>query len=133
MTNEGRRATVVDELTLADEELRAADQLTQLGLHRVALTRVYFAAFHATRAMLYALGLEPKSHQGVLTLFNLHLVKAGHQSPSAARLLARLQKFREQADYGESFIVDAEGAREELLAARAFVAGAQAFVGGLAD
>lgn len=129
MTSEGREHSRQEELAAADEELRAAAQLSDLGLHRIAMTRVYFAAFHATRAMLHSLGLEPKTHQGVLTLFNLHLVKPGHQPPRAARLLARLQKFREQADYGEAFIVDAEGAREELDAARAFVEIAKTFAG----
>lgn len=103
MTSEGRALASQEELAAADEELHAADQLSMLGLHRIAMTRMYFAAFHASRAMLEALGFEalgfePKTHQGVLTLFNLHLVKPGHQPPKAARVLARLQKFREQAD-----------------------------------
>ena len=36
---------------------------------------------------------------------------------------ARLQKFREEADYAPAFVVDDDGAREDLEAARAFVAG----------
>jgi hypothetical protein len=128
MTVEGRESASHEEFAAAEEELRAAEQLITLGLHRIAMTRAYFAAFRASRAMLYALGLEPKTHQGLLTLFNLHLVKPGYQSPKAARVLARLQKFREQADYGEAFVVDAEGAREELDAAREFVATAKAFL-----
>ena len=35
---------------------------------------------------------------------------------------ARLQKFREEADYAPAFVVDDDGAREDLEAARAFVA-----------
>ena len=54
-------------------------------------------------------------------LFNQHLVKTGRFPVADSRLLARLQKFREEADCGESFPVDDAGAREELAAARAFV------------
>lgn len=122
MTDEGRHAASRDEMTLADEELRAAEHLLAVGLHRIGMTRAYFAAFHAVRAILFARGFEPKSHQGALHLFNLHFVKAGHFAPATSRLLARLQKFREEADYGEAFVVDEAGAREELTAARAFVA-----------
>jgi len=105
----------------------AAEQLIAIELYRIALARTYFAAFHAARATLYAHGFDPKTHQGVLTLFNQHLVRPGHFEPRTARVLARLQKFREQADYGEAFVVDLLGAEEELAAARQFVEAAATF------
>ncbi|HEU4582280.1 MAG TPA: HEPN domain-containing protein [Polyangiaceae bacterium] len=121
MTSEGCALVVEEELRLAREELLAAERLIGIDLYRIALTRSYFAVFHAARATLYAQGFDPKTHQGVLTLFNQQLVRPGHFEPRAARVLARLQKFREQADYGEVFVVDRQGAEEELVAARAFV------------
>lgn len=121
MTSEGRELVVAEELRVAAEELLAAEQLIGIALYRIALTRTYFAVFHAARAVLYAQGYDPKTHQGVLTLFNQHLIRPGHFEPRAARVIARLQKFREQADYGESFLVDLEGAEEELVAARELV------------
>jgi uncharacterized protein (UPF0332 family) len=122
VTNEGRAASTLEELTRAAEELRAADQLLQINLARIALTRAYFACFHAVRAALYRDNLEPKSHLGALSLFNLHFVKTGRVDVATSRLLARLQKFREEADYGDAFVVDDAGAHEEIEAARGFVA-----------
>ena len=121
MNAEGRRESSCEELSLADEELYGAESLLEAGLARMSLTRTYFAAFHAARALLYASGFEPRTHGGVHHLFNLHFVKAGRFEPGASRLLARLQKYREEADYSRAFVVDADGAREELEAARAFV------------
>ena len=121
MTRDARQAAAKEELQRAREELRAADHLLGVGLARVSLGRAYFAAFHACRAMLYAIGLEPRSHHGALHLFNLHFVRSARFEPATSRLLARLQKFREEADYGDSFPVDEAGAREELEAARGFV------------
>lgn len=121
MTDEGRHNLAAEELALADEEIRAADQLLATSLPRIALTRAYFACFHAVRALLHARDLEPRTHRGTLHLFSLHYVKPGRFAPAAGRLLARLQKYREEADYGESFVVDEAGAREEIAAARAFV------------
>ncbi len=121
MTDEGKAAATAEELARAREELSAAEHLLAAGLARIALTRAYFAAFHAARAALFSEGLEPRSHRGALQLFNQHLVKGGRFDPASSRLLARLQKFREEADYGEAFPVDEEGAREELEAARGFV------------
>jgi uncharacterized protein (UPF0332 family)/predicted nucleotidyltransferase len=127
MTAEGRQEVVSEELRVAGEELAAADQLIAITLYRIAMTRLYFATFHAARAVSYAQGYDLRTHQGVLTLFNQHLVRPGHLGPLAARVLARLQKYREQADYGESFVVDLEGVREEAAAARQFVERADQF------
>lgn len=38
-----------------------------------------------------------------------------------SRLVARLQKFREEADYSRGFVIDESGAREEIAAARGLV------------
>lgn len=121
MTEEGRRESSLDELSLAEEELGAADSLLEAGFVRVSLTRAYFAVFHAARARLYAAGFEPRTHAGVHHLFNLHFVKSARFEPGTSRLMARLQKYREEADYSRAFVIDADGAREELEAARTFV------------
>ncbi len=118
VTEEGRTEATAAELELAGEELRAADHLIAASLPRVALTRAYFAVFHAIRAMLYHDDLAPRSHACVQHLFNLHYVKTGRFDAAASRLTARLQKFREAADYAAAFVVDEAGAREELAAAR---------------
>jgi hypothetical protein len=43
--------------------------------------------------------------------------------------VARLQKFREAADDAQAFVVDSEGAAEEIEAARIFVANIRALIG----
>lgn len=122
MTEEGRRDAGAAEIALADEEFRAAAGLLDAGLYRIALTRAYFAVFHALRARLFAAGLEPRTHSGTIHLFNAHFVKTGLFEPSTSRLVSRLQKFREEADYSRAFVIDETGAREEIEAARRLVA-----------
>ena len=114
MTEDGRRESALAEFALADS-------LLQAGFARVALTRAYFAVFHAARARLYFAGFEPRTHAGVQHLFNQHFVRSARFEPGVSRLMARLQKYREEADYSRAFVIDAEGAREEVEAARAFV------------
>jgi uncharacterized protein len=121
VTAEGQREAGAAELQLAAEELRAAEHLLAAGLPRIALARVYFAVFHAVRARLYAEGLEPRTHAGVQHLWNLHMVRTGRFEAATSRLLARLQKYRQEADYAQAFVVDEAGAREELEAARELV------------
>lgn len=121
MNTEGSRSATASELALAADELEAAEGLLGLGHPRIALTRTYFAVFHAVRARLFAEGLEPKTHASVHHLWNLHLVKPGVYDAATSRLLARLQKYREEADYAREFVVDEPGAREELGAAKGLV------------
>ncbi len=121
MTIEGRRETAVEEMALAQDELEVAALLVTAGRFRIALTRAYFAVFHALRALLYSHGLEPRSHAGVHHLFNRHFVKPGPYEPDCSRVVARLQKYREEADYAQPFVVDEAGARQELEAASELV------------
>ena len=130
MTDEGRRESARAELDLADEELRAAEGLLRDGVPRIAIGRVYFAVFHAVRAQLYAEGFEPRTHGGAQHLFNLHFVRTGRYEASTSRLIARLQKYREDADYAPAFLVDERGAREDLDAGRRFVAQVHAALAG---
>ena len=122
MTGEGRSESAAAELDLAAEELRVAEALLADELPRIAVGRMYFAVFHAVRAQLYAEGYEPRTHRGAQHLFNLHFVRTGRFDPATSGLIARLQKFREEADYAPAFVVDEAGAREDLEAARGFVA-----------
>ena len=125
MTGEGRAAAIASERSLADEELRVAEAVLAAGSPRVALTRVYYAAFHLTRALLFHSDIEPRTHDGVRRLFNLHWVAPGRAEPRWNALLARLQKYREEADYAVGFVVDEDWVRREITevaALRAFVA-----------
>ena len=60
MTEEGRQESSAEELSLADEELNAADSLLEAGFARVSLIRTYFAVFHAARALLFAAASSPE-------------------------------------------------------------------------
>lgn len=120
MTGENRRVAVAEALAKCDEELAAARALVVARLHRPAMTRVYYAAFHAARALLFADGLEPRSHEGVQHLLNLHYIRSGRLETTWNRVLARLQKFREEADYGGAFVLDENALAEETDAAVAF-------------
>ncbi len=120
MSPENRAAAVEEELVSVEENLTAGRALIDLGLLRPAMTRVYYAVFHAARALLFAEGLEPRSHDGTLHLLNLHYIKPGLLEPKWNRVFSRLQKYREEADYGGAFILDREGLEEESAAAAQF-------------
>jgi len=63
------------------------------------VSRAYYAAFHYARALLLTVGLEPKTHRGVVDLVVEHFERPGRLAPEIASALARLQTFRGLADY----------------------------------
>jgi uncharacterized protein (UPF0332 family) len=121
VTGENVRVNVAAELSRGDEALRAADVLVREGLLHDAESRIYYAAYHAAVALLLTLGLEPRSHTGVASLLGLHFVKTGRLDSGDARLFARLQKYRTEADYARDFVLTREALEEDLAGCRAFV------------
>ncbi len=120
MSPENRTLSAKEEIISMDEDLAAARALIELGFLRPAMTRLYYAVFHAARALLFSEGLEPKTHEGVQHLLNLHFVRGGRLEPKWNRIYSRLQKYREEADYGSAIVFDREGLDEESTAATEF-------------
>jgi uncharacterized protein (UPF0332 family) len=100
LKDENRSKNRDEEMAHAEEALKAGHILMEHGLFREALPKLYYALFHAMRALLFTKGLEPKSHEGVTHLFNLHFVKPGLFSDERNRFFKRLMKYRHEAEYG---------------------------------
>ena len=129
MTGENRRANAEAEMASALEALRAAEALLSLALLRDAMSRAYYAVFHAARALLLLEGLEAKTHAGVLRFVATDLVRTGKLDARANLLLAKLHAFRQASDYAYAFDIAASDAGEEIAQARAFVEAASSTVG----
>jgi uncharacterized protein (UPF0332 family) len=105
VTEEGRRESAAEELELAREELGAARDFVASGKRRLAVPRAYYAMFHAMRAALHAVNVEPATHAGTLHLFNVHYVKTGKFEADTSRHASQLQRQRELADDGEKYVI----------------------------
>jgi uncharacterized protein (UPF0332 family) len=124
-------ANVLDELAHSAEAMRAAEALLDLGLHRDAINRLYYALYHATLALLLTEGLEPSTHGGVLSMLGLHFIKAGRMPAAFGVTLKRIQGYREAADYTRGFEMPEEEARQEFAAGRDYLVRARAVLAGL--
>ncbi|MBI3182850.1 MAG: HEPN domain-containing protein [Myxococcales bacterium] len=106
MTANARQEAVTAELSLGRDALRAATALRDLGLVLDALSRLYFAAMHFSRALLAVDGIEVRSHRGLVSVLGLHFVKPGRLEPEYQQTLARLETWRDKADYERNFAAD---------------------------
>lgn len=110
----GEAELAEQELGLAAEALREALVLIDAGAPRGAISRLYYAAFHAARAVLAVRGLYTKTHSGQINLFTRIL--------EPAPLLGRLFELRAAADYGEAkFVRSLEEVRDLATEAAIFV------------
>ena len=64
-----------------------------------AISRAYYAAFLASKALLHLLGISPKTHQGIVTMFGLKVVKEGLLPSTIGRALNELFEARQTSDY----------------------------------
>lgn len=103
MTEGNKRENIKIEIDKAAEILAEADILYNSGFSTGAVSRLYYCLLHSIKALLLSKGLEPKSHEGVLRLFGLHFVKENIFEAATSHTLAKLMKYREEADYNPSY------------------------------
>jgi hypothetical protein len=99
MMEDSRKENMHDELSRADEAIKAADLLFDNDLVSDAISRLYYFILYHIRALLLSRGLEPRSHEGALRLLGLHFIREGFLEKSVAQVFSKLMKFREEADY----------------------------------
>ena len=86
-------------LQKADQKLAVARRLLAASDYDDSISRAYYAAFHAVKALLVTVGQSPTTHYGAVTLFNLHFVRTARLAQEVGRFLTNLRDDRESADY----------------------------------
>lgn len=80
--------------------LAAARHLAEGGFFEAAVSRAYFAAFHAAETAIESLGETRTKHSGVISAFHSLIVRSGAVDKSLGSLLRSLFEDRNEADYG---------------------------------
>jgi uncharacterized protein (UPF0332 family) len=128
VTDENRRRNARVELERADTCLKEAHALYDATLPYGAASRAYYAVFHAARALLMSVGIEVKTHTGVVSMIGDRFVRPGLLSSSMGRLVSRMQRDREDADYTTGAVFTIVEASEMIADAEAFLAEARRLV-----
>ncbi|MCF6149857.1 MAG: HEPN domain-containing protein [Candidatus Kuenenia sp.] len=88
-----------DELQRAIDELNAARILHENKFYYKSISTAYYSVYHAAKAALLLKGIVPQSHEGVVRMFSLYYVKVNEISIDIGKIIGRLMKLREEADY----------------------------------
>lgn len=95
-------------LSKARQALASAELLFEHHFEQTAVSRVYYACFHAVSALLLQLELTPKTHAGVRSLFGERVIHKGLLSTEYGDLFIELYEARHKTDYIDFFEIDAE-------------------------
>ena len=94
MTDEIRRY-----LDKADHALLVAADLLEDGHVPDAASKIYYAMFYATKALLASEGINVVKHSAVESAFGYHFAKSGRIDAKYHKMLIGARKIREIADY----------------------------------
>ena len=93
-------------LAKAKATLKEVDVLMQNHLYNAALSRLYYACFYATTALLLSKGLASKTHSGTTTLLHQYFVKENNFDTDKSAFYTQLMRQREIDDYNNFLIAD---------------------------
>ena len=104
------------------EDCLAQAKLLRAASHAgAAISRAYYAMFHAATAALLHEGIERHSHQGIISAFGQTFTKSGRVDPRFHRYLKEVFDLRQESDYQPMVRLIDERAQEVLGWAREFV------------
>jgi uncharacterized protein (UPF0332 family) len=128
VTGENQRRNALDELFRAETCLQEARALDQAGFPYGAVSRAYYAVFHAAQALLFSVGIEVRTHKAMVSLIGEHFVRPGRLSSTMGRLVSRMQRDREDADYATGAVFTDQEANQMIGDAETFLAEARRLI-----
>lgn len=105
----------------AVERLRVAEKLFRSGDYEDAVSRAYYAMYHAARAALSSVDVFPKTHEGVVSEFGRKFVLTEIFSKELGKNLAEVKAARETYEYSVTATVGKSEAEAILSNAKVFV------------
>ena len=103
LTDEEIKQIVAYRLEKSGKTLEDARTVMGLGLWVTGANRLYYAAYYAVSALLIANGMNAKTHEGIIRMFNMQFVNAGKVDRELGRQYNRLFSMRITGDYGDCF------------------------------
>ena len=118
---------IIGYIQKAESKLKVAKKLFKSGDYEDAVSRAYYAVFHAAQALLLSEGEKAESHKGVVTLFGLLFVKTGKFNKNIGKYLANLKDDREMGDYEVFSYIDIKTAKTGVNEAKEFIKAAKIY------
>lgn len=121
LTDEERKQVVLYRLGKAHKTLADAQKVIEMEMWATGANRLYYAVYYAVSALLMANGINAKTHEGIIRMFNMEYVAKGKMDRELGRQYNRLFSMRITGDYGDCFDLYEEDVRPMLEPAQRLV------------
>lgn len=108
-------------LEQAKEDLEAGKLLYDKNFYKSANNRAYYSIFHSIKAVLALEPIDFKRHKDVLAYFNKNYINNEIFPRMMGRKIQNASAIREDSDYDDEFIVDADKTNEQLKTAEELI------------
>lgn len=108
-------------LEQAKEDLEAGKLLYDKNFYKSANNRAYYSIFHSIKAVLALEPIDFKRYKDVLAYFNKNYINKEIFSRMMGRKIQNASAIREDSDYDDEFIVDADKTNEQLKTAEELI------------
>lgn len=98
------------------------------GCYCDSANRSYYSMMYSMKACLALLGKDSKSHEGVISYFNIHFVKTGHFSKDVLRHINSASLIRNRSDYDDFYVVNKKDVIDLFNNAESLFANASAYI-----
>lgn len=105
----------------AEKKMKVAKKLLKSKDYEDAISRAYYAIYHAAQSLLLSEGQKTETHKGLVTLFGLLFIKTGKFKKELGKYLANLKDDRESSDYEVFSYIDSETAEKAIKEAMEFL------------
>jgi uncharacterized protein (UPF0332 family) len=95
--------------------------LIEHEFYSTAINRIYYACFHATKAILLVKDIIPKTHSGVVAMLHKHFVSEELFDIEKASFFSKLMQERVDDDYSDHVIVTKQIVEEFFERAKEYV------------
>jgi len=114
-------STAKAHLEKAIKRLSVAEKLLRDGEYEDAISRAYYAMYHAAKAVLSTINVFPKTHEGVVSEFGRRFVLTGIFPRELGKTLADAKAARETYEYSVTATIEKPEAETILSNAQTFV------------
>ncbi|MBQ9657818.1 MAG: HEPN domain-containing protein [Clostridia bacterium] len=111
----------IHRLEQAKEDLTAGKLLYNSNLYKSANNRAYYSIFHSIKAVLALEPIDFKRHKDVLAYFNKNYINTEIFPKMMGRKIINSSNIREDSDYDDEFVVDANKTKEQLSTAEELI------------
>jgi uncharacterized protein (UPF0332 family) len=115
-------------LEQAEKCIDAASLLVDAGAYKDAANRIYYAVFHAMRAVLALDGFDSKKHSGIISAFQQKYIKTSVFPPDISKTIRNTFIARGKSDYEDFFVISKEETIQQLENSKAFVIAVKSYI-----